>query len=66
MLTNVTIRSTLAAIACAMSLSAYAMADQPRQIDIQGGELFQALLQLSNQYGADLVYRPEQIGRAHV
>jgi outer membrane receptor protein involved in Fe transport len=61
MLTNVTIRSTLAAIACAMSLSAYAMADQPRQIDIQGGELFQALLQLSNQYGADLVYRPEQV-----
>ena len=61
MLTSVTIRSTLAAVACAISVSAYAMADQPKQIDIQGGELFEALLQLSNQYGADLVYRPEQV-----
>src|ERR1700722_11335503 len=61
MLTSVTIRSTLAAVACAISVSAYAIADQPKQIDIQGGELFEALLQLSNQYGADLVYRPEQV-----
>lgn len=61
MLKSMTFRSTLAALACAISLSAQAMADQPKQIDIRSGDLSKALLQVSKQYGVDLVYRPEQV-----
>src|SRR5260370_42470164 len=35
--------------------------DAPKHVDIPAGELSQALLLLSQQYGADLVYRPEQV-----
>src|ERR1700733_14083757 len=58
---NVTIRATLLALCSAPSMAAYALADAPKQVDIPAGDLSPALLRLSNQYGADLVYRPEQV-----
>lgn len=61
MLKNVTIRATLLALTCTLPIAAYALAEAPKQVDIPAGELSQALLQLSKQYGADLVYRPEQV-----
>ncbi len=61
MLKSMSFRTTLVAIACAISMSAHAMADEPKKVDIPAGDLRQALLQLSKQYGADLVYRPEQL-----
>jgi len=61
MLKSMSFRTTLVAIACAISMSAHAIADEPKKVDIPAGDLRQALLQLSKQYGADLVYRPEQI-----
>src|SRR6266404_1646090 len=61
MLKSMTFRTTLVAIACAICMSAHAMADTPKKVDIPAGDLRQALLQLSKQYGADLVYRPEQV-----
>src|SRR5437879_7901435 len=61
MLKSMTFRTTVVAIACAISMSANAMADTPQKVDIPAGDLRQALLQLSKQYGADLVYRPEQV-----
>jgi iron complex outermembrane receptor protein len=61
MVIKVTIRATLLALASTLSIAAYARADAPKHVDISAGDLSQALLQLSNQYGADLVYRPEQV-----
>src|ERR1700733_5373069 len=58
---NVTIRATLLALCSAPSMAAYALADAPKQVDIPAGDLSKALLRLSKQYGADLVYRPEQV-----
>ena len=58
---NVTIRATLLALCSAPSMAAYALADAPKQVDIPAGDLSPALLRLSRQYGADLVYRPEQV-----
>lgn len=61
MLKTVTVRATLLAACITLPISAYAIADAPKQVDIAAGDLGQALLQLSNDYGADLVYRPEQV-----
>src|SRR5258708_4604422 len=61
MLMKVTIRATLLALASTLSIAAYARADAPKHVDIPAGDLSQALLRLSKEYGADLVYRPEQV-----
>src|SRR5882672_12839418 len=61
MLMKVTIRAILLALASTLSIAAYARADAPKHVDIPAGDLSQALLKLSKQYGADLVYRPEQV-----
>jgi hypothetical protein len=61
MLMKVTIRALLLALASTLSMAAYARADAPKHVDIPAGDLPQALLRLSSQYGADLVYRPEQV-----
>ena len=37
------------------------MADAPKRVDIPAGELSDALLKLSKQYGTELMYRPEQV-----
>lgn len=61
MLKTVTFRSTLVAIACAMSVSAYAMADTPRKVDVPAGELTAALQKLAQQSGVEFVYSAEQL-----
>src|ERR1700730_4246801 len=61
MLMRVTIRAILLALASTLSLAPHARADAPKHVDIPAGDLSQALLRLSKQYGADLVYRPEQV-----
>src|SRR5882724_9830463 len=61
MVMKVTIRAILLALASTLSIAAYARADAPKHVDIPAGDLSQALLLLSKQYGADLVYRPEQV-----
>ena len=61
MLMKVTIRAILLALASTLSIAANARADAPKHVDIPAGDLSQALLLLSQQYGADLVYRPEQV-----
>jgi iron complex outermembrane recepter protein len=61
MLMKLTIRAILLVFASTLSVAAYARADAPKHVDIPAGDLPQALLRLSNQYGADIVYRPEQV-----
>jgi iron complex outermembrane recepter protein len=61
MLNKVTFQATFIALCTMLSAGAYAIADTPKQVDIPAGELSVALLKLSKQYGADLVYRPEQV-----
>ena len=61
MLMKVTTRAILLALASTLSIAANARADAPKHVDIPAGDLSQALLLLSQQYGADLVYRPEQV-----
>jgi outer membrane receptor protein involved in Fe transport len=61
MLSKVSLRATLIALCTMLSAAAHAMADTARQVDIPAGKLSEALLTLSKQYSADLVYRPEQI-----
>ena len=58
---KMTIRATFMALCTMLSVSAFAIADAPKPVDIPAGELSVALLKLSKQYGADLVYRPEQV-----
>jgi iron complex outermembrane recepter protein len=61
MLKSMTFRSTLAAVCCAISMSAHAMADTPKRIDVPAGELVAALDSLAKQSAVDLVYQPEQL-----
>jgi iron complex outermembrane recepter protein len=62
MLKTVMSRSAIIALACALSLSAHAMADGTKHaIHIPSGELAVALELLAKQSGTDLVYRPDQV-----
>lgn len=58
MLKQMSVRATWIALACAISFSVHAMADTARQIAIPAGDLRQGLLQLSKEYGVELVYEP--------
>jgi len=58
---RLTIRATLTALIVACCLSLTGWAAEPRTIDIPAGELSQALLRLSKDYGVDLVYQPDQV-----
>lgn len=61
MLKTMIVRATTAAILASLSLSAQAIADERRLVDIPAGDLRQALLRVSEQFGTDLVYSPEQV-----
>lgn len=61
MLKTMTVRATIAAILAGLSMSAHAIADSPKTVDIPAGDLRQALLMVSEQFGTDLVFSPEQI-----
>jgi iron complex outermembrane receptor protein len=54
-------RSTLVALVCSVTLTAHAMADAPKHIDVPAGELVVALETLSRQAAVDLVFQPEQL-----
>ncbi len=56
-----TVRTTVAAILACCTISAHAVADAPKPVNIPAGDLRQALLKLSEQLGTDFVYRPEQV-----
>jgi iron complex outermembrane receptor protein len=57
----VTFRSTLAAVAWALSLSVHAMASGPTQLDIPAGNLVPALEALEKQAVVELVFQPDQL-----
>jgi iron complex outermembrane recepter protein len=61
MLMKVIIRAVLFVLYSALFAIHCANADTPKHIDIAAGDLSQALLEFSKQYGVDLVYRPEQV-----
>ena len=65
MLKSMTMRSTLAAVACALSFSAYAIADPPRQVNIPAGDLIPALEVLEKQAAIELVFQPQQLKAFH-
>jgi iron complex outermembrane receptor protein len=61
MLKSVTFRSTLAAVAWAISFSVFAMANGPTRVDIPAGNLVPALEALEKQVAIELVFQPEQL-----
>lgn len=61
MLKTTSARATIAAILIGLSISAPAIADSPQAVDIPAGELRQALLRVSEQFGTDLVFSPEHV-----
>src|ERR1700722_14166462 len=65
MLKSMTMRSTLAAVACAISFSANAVADPPRQVNIPAGDLVPALEVLEKQAAIELVFQPQQLKAFH-
>src|SRR5262249_32823481 len=65
MLKTVTIRATLLALASALSISAHAMADSPKKVDVPAGELTTALETLAKQSGVEFVYSAEQLRGIH-
>ncbi|HEY6643356.1 TonB-dependent receptor [Povalibacter sp.] len=56
------VRTAVAVILAGCCISAHAATDAARAVNIPAGDLRQALLQASEQFGTDLVYRPEQVG----
>ena len=62
---NVTLSSTLFVLACAASISAHAIADTTRNVDVPAGELAAALQELAKQSGAEFVYSAEKLKGVH-
>jgi iron complex outermembrane receptor protein len=65
MLNAVTIRATLLALAATLSLSAHAMADSPKKVDVPAGDLTTALETLAKQSGVEFVYSTQQLKGIH-
>ena len=65
MLKAVTVRATLIALAAALSLSAHALADAPKKVDVPAGDLTTALETLAKQSGVEFVYSAEQLKGIH-
>jgi TonB-dependent receptor len=61
MLKTVIFRSTLLAIACAVSFSARVMANEPHKVDVPAGELTVALQKLAEQSGVEFVYSAAEL-----
>jgi iron complex outermembrane recepter protein len=55
------LRTTLVALALSISISAHAVADSPKAIDVPAGDLSAALESLARQYGVDVIYPSEQL-----
>ena len=54
-------KCTLTALVCSLSVSAYAIAASPSNVDVPAGELVSALKALATQSDVELVYQPEQL-----
>ncbi len=65
MLKNMTVKSSLVALACTISMSVHAVADAPRQIQVPAGDLVSALELVSKQAGVELVFSSEQLKGLH-
>jgi iron complex outermembrane recepter protein len=61
MLKTMTSRAMWAVLACMMSASAHAFAENSRRVDIPGGDLIAALQVLAQQSGAEFVYSIDQL-----
>src|SRR5215467_8775742 len=61
MLRRLTIKSSLLALACLVSLSAHAMADERKAINVPAGDLIVALKTFALQSGVELVYRSDEL-----
>jgi iron complex outermembrane receptor protein len=61
MLKTTMVRTVLAAAACAASLSAHAIADAPKQINVPAGDLVTALESLAHQADISLVYQAKEL-----
>ncbi|HEY8509042.1 MAG TPA: TonB-dependent receptor [Steroidobacteraceae bacterium] len=60
-----TLRPALVALAASFSISAYAIADSPRQFNIPPGDLAAALDALARQAGIELMYSSAQVKGLH-
>ena len=65
MLKSVTVRVALVALAATLSLSAHALADAPKKVDVPAGDLTTALETLAKQSGVEFVYSAEQLKGIH-
>src|SRR5882762_7494259 len=65
MLKAVTVRDALIAFAATLSLSAHALADAPKKVDVPAGDLTAALETLAKQSGVEFVYSAEQLKGIH-
>jgi outer membrane receptor protein involved in Fe transport len=65
MLKMMTVRSTIAAILAALSMSAHALADTARAIKVPAGDLVAALESLAKQVDIELVYQAAQLRGIH-
>jgi iron complex outermembrane receptor protein len=54
-------KCSLTAVACSLSLSAFAIAATPESLDVPAGELVAALKELARQSNVELLYQPEQL-----
>src|SRR6188472_1031746 len=65
MLKTMTVRTTIAAILAGLSMSAHAIADAARAINVPAGDLVVALESLAKQADIELVFRAEQLRGLH-
>jgi iron complex outermembrane receptor protein len=56
-----TVRGAVAAVVAGLALSAHALAESPRAIDIPSGDLVAALELLAKQMDIELIYQPDQL-----
>lgn len=61
MLKTMNVRAAISAVLAGLCLSSQASADSPQAIAIPAGDLREALLEISKQFGTDLMYSPDQI-----
>jgi outer membrane receptor protein involved in Fe transport len=65
MLKTMTVRATIAAFLAGLSMSAHAVADTARPLNVPAGELVAALESLAKQADIQLIYQPEQLRGIH-
>lgn len=55
------VRATVLALACSLSIAAFAQGSKPVQVDVPSGDLIAGLRALTEQSGAEFVYREDQL-----